>query len=86
MGAFDGLFLGGYSVTERDTGRVYVRGQPAFNFTREFTLKDLMRLNEAARREGKDHVYVKSGGSGISGARLDLWYSEALVRNEMAND
>lgn len=85
MGAFDGLFPIGFSLPYRDDGRVYVKSQPAFHFTKEFTLKDLMRLNKDARRDGKDHVYIRGGRKDTS-VRLDLWYSEALVRNEMATD
>lgn len=85
MGAYDGLFPARFLLPDRDNGRVYVKGQPAFNFTKEFTLKDLMRLNKDARRDGKDHVYIRGGRKDIS-VRLDLWYSEALVRNEMVTN
>ena len=80
MGAFDGVRISGISAPLMEDGSLYISAQPAFNFTREFTVADLANRIDEAKRAGLDHVYVKPEVRRFSGARLDLWYAEALVQ------
>lgn len=83
MGAFDGIKIpyddgypiGGYYS---DPAEQYVKGQPAFNFTKSFTVKDLCSLLEAAESAGRECLWVPKAGS--SGIRLDTWYARALLK------
>lgn len=81
MGAFDGYYIpfrGYFPPPEEYT---FIKGQPQFKLSKNFTLENLKTLLAAAKKEGHKELWTPSMREGFSGVLLSTWYVEALVQH-----
>jgi len=80
MGAFDGYNLYSRGYPDLPTTKQFIKGQPQFHLSDEFTLKDLKELLAIAQKAGRKELWTPSMKEGFSGVLLSTWYVAALVQ------